>query len=44
MIAGEYGRNVENLLDKNDYINADSNTTISPGPPRAIRVGMTTRF
>ena len=36
--------NVENLLDRRYYINADSNTNISPGSPRAIRVGLTTRF
>ena len=36
--------NVENLFDKRYYINADSNTNISPGFPRAVRVGLTTRF
>ena len=36
--------NVENLLDKTYYINADSNTNISPGSPRAVRVGITARF
>lgn len=36
--------NVENLLNKNYYLNADGNTSISPGPPFALRVGVTTRF
>ena len=36
--------NVENLFDARYYINADSNTNISPGSPRAVRVGLTTRF
>ncbi|HJQ27252.1 MAG TPA: TonB-dependent siderophore receptor [Blastocatellia bacterium] len=36
--------NVENLFDRRYYINADSNTNISPGSPRAIRVGLTARF
>ena len=36
--------NVENLFDKRYYANADSNTNISPGSPRAFRVGMTARF
>jgi catecholate siderophore receptor len=36
--------NVENLLDAKYYINADSNTNISPGSPRALRVALTTRF
>ena len=36
--------NVENLLDKTYYLNADNNTNISPGSPRAIRVGLTARF
>ncbi len=36
--------NVENLLDKKYYVNADNNTNISPGSPRAIRVGLTARF
>jgi catecholate siderophore receptor len=33
--------NVENLLDKINYVNADSNTNITPGYPRALRVGLT---
>lgn len=36
--------NVENLLDKRYYLNADSNTNITPGFPRAIRVGLSARF
>ncbi|MFL6215188.1 MAG: TonB-dependent siderophore receptor [Blastocatellia bacterium] len=36
--------NVENLLDRKYYLNADNNTNISPGSPRAIRVGLTARF
>ena len=36
--------NVENLFGQHYYFNADSNTNISPGAPRSIRVGMTTRF
>jgi catecholate siderophore receptor len=36
--------NVENLFNKKYYINADSNTNISPGSSRALRVGLTARF
>ncbi|MSU69912.1 MAG: TonB-dependent siderophore receptor [Opitutaceae bacterium] len=36
--------NVGNLFDKKYYINADSNTNISPGSPRAIRFGMISRI
>jgi catecholate siderophore receptor len=36
--------NAENLLDKRYYMNADSNTNISPGSPRAVRVGLIARF
>lgn len=36
--------NVENLLNKKYYTNADSNTNISPGFPIAVRVGLTARF
>ena len=36
--------NVENVFDKRYYLNADSNTNISPGFPRAIRVGLTAAF
>jgi catecholate siderophore receptor len=36
--------NVENLLDRKYYLNADNNNNISPGFPRAIRVGLIARF
>jgi catecholate siderophore receptor len=36
--------NVENLFNATYFINADSNTNISPGFPRAVRVGLTTHF
>lgn len=36
--------NMENLFDKRYYINADSNTNISPGFPRALRIALTTTF
>jgi catecholate siderophore receptor len=36
--------NVENLLDTHYFVNADSNTNISPGFPRVIRFGLTTTF
>ncbi len=36
--------NVENLFNRAYFINADSNTNISPGSPRALRVGLTARF
>jgi catecholate siderophore receptor len=36
--------NVENLFDVRYYANADSNTNISPGSPRAVRVALTTSF
>ena len=36
--------NVENLFDRKYFANADSNTNITPGSPRALRVGLTTRF
>ena len=36
--------NVENLLDRRYIVNADSNTNLSPGFPRAVRVGLTTSF
>ena len=34
--------NVENVFDKRYYLNADSNTNISPGSPRAVRLALTT--
>jgi catecholate siderophore receptor len=36
--------NVENALDTRYYANSDSNTNISPGSPRAVRIGFVTRF
>jgi catecholate siderophore receptor len=36
--------NVENLLDRKYSINADNNNNISPGSPRAVRVGVIARF
>jgi catecholate siderophore receptor len=36
--------NVENLFDRRYYVNADNNTNISPGSPRAVRVALTARF
>ncbi len=36
--------NVENILNRTYYLNADGNNNISPGSPRAIRVALVTRF
>ena len=36
--------NIENLFDATYFANADSNTNISPGSPRAFRVALTSRF
>ncbi len=36
--------NIENLFNQKYFINADSNTNISPGSSRALRVGLTARF
>jgi catecholate siderophore receptor len=36
--------NVENLFGVSYFINADSNTNISPGSPRALRLALVTRF
>ncbi len=36
--------NVENLVNKKYYLNADSNTNISPGSSRAVRIGLIARF
>jgi len=36
--------NVENLTDRTFYMNADSNTNISPGYPRTVRLALVTRF
>jgi catecholate siderophore receptor len=36
--------NVENLFGEDYYLFAHSNNNITPGSPRAFRVGLTTRF
>jgi catecholate siderophore receptor len=36
--------NVENLFDANYYSYAHSNNNITPGSPRAVRFGITSRF
>jgi catecholate siderophore receptor len=36
--------NVENLLDRTYYLNANGNNNISPGSPRAVRLGLIARF
>ncbi len=36
--------NIENLTDRRYFVNAHSNTNITPGFPRAIRIGLTARF
>lgn len=36
--------NVENLFDTTYYASAHSNTNITPGSPRALRVSLSTRF
>jgi catecholate siderophore receptor len=36
--------NVENIGNTRYYVNADGNTNITPGCPRALRVGLTARF
>jgi catecholate siderophore receptor len=36
--------NVENVLNRRYFANADSNTNISPGAPRTLRAALTTRF
>jgi len=32
--------NIENVLDKKYYVNADNNNNISPGSPRAFHIGL----
>ena len=36
--------NVENLLNRKYYVNADSNTNISPGSPFTLRLMLRKRF
>jgi catecholate siderophore receptor len=36
--------NVENVFDRRYFANADSNTNISPGAPRTLRMALTVKF
>jgi catecholate siderophore receptor len=36
--------NVENVFNRRYFVNADSNTNISPGSPRAVRLALTAGF
>jgi catecholate siderophore receptor len=36
--------NIQNLFDARYYLNADNNNNISPGSPRAARIGLTAMF
>jgi len=36
--------NIENITNKRYFVNADSNTNISPGAPRGLKVGLIARF
>ena len=36
--------NIENLFDEDYFVNAHSNTNITPGSPRALRFALTTKF
>ncbi len=36
--------NVENILDKKYFINANSNNNITPGSPTAVKVSLAKRF
>ena len=36
--------NVENVLDRKYFVNADSNTNISPGAPRTLKVALVAGF
>jgi catecholate siderophore receptor len=36
--------NVENVLDRDYFASAHSNTNITPGSPRAFRLSVSTRF
>ena len=44
LTSGPAQVNIENLFDENYYLNAHSNTNITPGSPRAVRFALTTRF
>jgi catecholate siderophore receptor len=36
--------NFENITNKRHFVNADSNTNITPGAPRGVKVGLIARF
>jgi catecholate siderophore receptor len=36
--------NIENFFNRRYHLNADSNTNISPGASRSLRVALTARF
>jgi catecholate siderophore receptor len=36
--------NLENMLNRKYYINADGNNNISPGCPRSVRLGLFVNF
>jgi catecholate siderophore receptor len=36
--------NIENLFDEDYHLYAHSNTNITTGSPRAVRIALTTRF
>jgi catecholate siderophore receptor len=36
--------NLENIFNKNYFVNADGNDNISPGSPRAARLSLTWKF
>jgi catecholate siderophore receptor len=36
--------NFENITNKRHFVNADSNTNISPGVPRSVKVGLVAKF
>jgi catecholate siderophore receptor len=36
--------NVENVFNSRYYLNADNNTNITPGNPRAVKIGLIARF
>lgn len=38
------GQNVENVLDKKYFLNANSNNNITPGSPTAYKVTLSARF
>ncbi len=45
--VGEHWRlqaNIDNITNKGYFANADSNTNISPGAPRNLKLGLTARF